>query len=570
MQQKEIIINEVSIPVIEEGGVVWYPVSYMGREVLLKSLSPSQLRDNGYREYIKMFKVDFGEYMIQDTYCINEDGLKIILRNSKIGRLSVEQKRAMNKVFTHLNMELIMEDERFIKTISKEKILQYPEYIQDCIQDVLNDQPDTIWQRCGKCNNYYPYHVNFFRENPHCGNNFPLYTKCRNCQWTENRSKDWIRRNNNELSTIYRKCNIETYKLYKNQDLIGIYEDWMDKQYSKYIPSILNNKEGYLKIIEYLFDVGELTVDNLILDTVIKKYKLGSLQTHTGMNEIYTYLFGNDHLNFPWKYPNFQLNGIESKQYKKILNNYIQNNNIKIDNIYDYDYMEVLKKCRIYSHISNDILGFVMEYYNNEYPAYKFTIKSVNYWLNRENRIRALKYLIEEDMKLLIEKVPLYLTLENLRRHSNTMRSLLRKYYDNNVWNWVNEVYPGRFDEGDFNITVIRNVFDSAEEHIVHDILIGKFKNVIYNQRNTKNTITIKGMHPDWIIITDNGIWVVEYFGISVDQREYNKRVTDYKEKTLSKISKYKCLKWLGTVYVYPDDLKDNFKGLEDKLKVVV
>jgi hypothetical protein len=74
-------------------------------------------------------------------------------------------------------------------------------------------------------------------------------------------------------------------------------------------------------------------------------------------------------------------------------------------------------------------------------------------------------------------------------------------------------------------------------------------------------------MEPDWFILTDRGIWVVEYFGISIDAKSYNKRVEDYKKKTVSKIGKYDGLKWLGKVYLYPEDLKDNFNGLEDKLK---
>ena len=135
---------------------------------------------------------------------------------------------------------------------------------------------------------------------------------------------------------------------------------------------------------------------------------------------------------------------------------------------------------------------------------------------------------------------------------------------------WVNEVYPGKFIEEDFNIGVIRNSFDSAEEHTIHDILFGKFKNVLYNQRNTKNTIRILGMEPDWFIFTDNGVWVVEYFGISNNMKDYNTRITYYKKKTLKKIGKYEGMKWLGKVYIYPEDLKDNFKGLEEKLKVIV
>lgn len=568
--QVEIIINDVKIPVIKEEGITYYPISYLGSKVLLKDLSPSQLRNNGYNKYIKMFKIDFGEYAIQDTYCISEDGLKVILGNSKIGRLSIEQRKAMNKVLEYLGMETIVEDKRFIKRLEQDKILKYPEYIQDCINDVLENEPNIIWQKCSKCGNYYPYHINFFRDNPHAGHEYPLYTFCRDCKWTEGRSKDWIRRNSNELSTAYRTHGIDTYRLYKNNNVIGIYEDWMEKQYSSYLPRILNNKEAYLEIIKYLYNIGKINKDNLLINYIKKEFKLRSLEQILNVYEVYEYLFGDDPINYPWKYPNFHLQHImEFEQYKKIFNNYLEIKNIKINDIYNFNYADICKECGLYAYANNCMLWFVMNYYNNKYPAYKFKINSVNYWKVKDNRIQALKYLIEEDMKIPIEKVPLYLTSENLRKNSNTMRNILRKYYDNNIWEWVNELYVGQFVEEDFNITVIRNVFDSAEEHVIHDILVEKFDNVIYNQRNTKNTIKILGMNPDWFVFTDNGVWVVEYFGIGIETKEYNSRVEFYKKKMEKKFDKYKKLNWLGKVFLFPNDLRDNFNGLEEKLKII-
>ena len=75
----------------------------------------------------------------------------------------------------------------------------------------------------------------------------------------------------------------------------------------------------------------------------------------------------------------------------------------------------------------------------------------------------------------------------------------------------------------------------------------------------------------DWFIVTDNKLWVIEYFGIAPQQVIYNnnEKIKYYKKKMMSKIDKYERMKWLGKVYIYPDDLRDNFKGLEDKLKVI-
>lgn len=570
--QKEIIINQTSVPIIEEGGR-WYPIRFMGNRILLKDLSPAQLRQNGYGEYFKEFEVDFGEDTggIQNTYCISEEGLKVILGNSKIGRLSVEQKKAMNGLLDYLGEDLIIEDERFIKSISENEIHRYSEYIQDCIQDVLNDNPNILWQRCSKCGNYYPYHVNFFRENPHAGNNYPLYTFCRDCKWTEGRSKDSIKRSDSRLSGIYYRLGENTYRLYKNKDTIGIYNDWIKKQYSNHIPRELNNKESYLNIIKYLFDIGEITKYNLIMKDIKGKYKFGTIERYITSLEVYQYLFSNDPINYPWDYPHFMLpQNMLFEQYKKIFNNYLQKYNININDIYNFDYMNICKKCGLQNYVDRDILGFIVQYYDNKYPGYKFNIASVNYWKSKENRIHSLKYLIEDDMKIPLEKIPLYLTLENLRKNSGTLRTVARNYYKSNLWKWVNEVYPDKFIEEDFNIAVIRNVFDSADEHTIHDILTSRFKNVIYNQRNGDNTVTINHMQPDWFILTDNWLWVIEYFGIDVEHGNYNERIDYYQKKTKSKLERYKTMDWFGKVYIYPDDLRDNFKGLEEKLKVIV
>ena len=570
--QKEIKINDVKIPIIEESEVIYYPISYMGDKILLKDLTANQLIRNGYGEYIKQLNIDYGEYTggIQNTYCISESGLKVILKKSKIGRLSIEQKRAMNKVLEYLGLDLIMEDERFIKNLEKVKIIKYSGYIQDCINDVLKDNPNIIWQKCGKCNNYYPYHINFFRDNPHAGHEYPLYTNCRDCKWTEGRSKDWIRLNDNKLTLAYRKYGEEMYQYYKKHDILYIYNYWIDNGENN-MPYIINNEEDKLFIIKHLYNNGYFDKYNEITSNIIHKVCKFRVDGNGFIIKIHKELFGC-----------YLKNGSEYiddiKSAKETFFNYIKNNNIIIDNnnIYNVKYDELISKSKLRGYLNrkcnNNLLTLIMNLFDNKYSAYKFRITGNKYWELKDNRVIALKYLIEEDMKTPIDKIPLYLTLTTIRKipNNDAMYNLLRKYYKSNLWEWVNEVYPGKFIEEDFNIGVIRNSFDSAEEHTIHDILFGKFKNVLYNQRNTKNTIRILGMEPDWFIFTDNGVWVVEYFGISNNMKDYNTRITYYKKKTLKKIGKYEGMKWLGKVYIYPEDLKDNFKGLEEKLKVIV
>jgi hypothetical protein len=333
------------------------------------------------------------------------------------------------------------------------------------------------------------------------------------------------------------------------------------------LPNIINNDEDKILIIKHLYKNNKFDKYDDITSNVIHKVCKFRVNGKNLIRKIQIELFGCYSIN-----GTEYIDDIESA--KHIFFKYLNDNNINYtQELYILKYDELIKQSKLRGYLrrtGNNLLGLIMNLYDNKYGAYKFDTRGDKYWNIQENRIMALKFLIETDLQIPIDKIPLYLTLENIRKQSNTMRNVLKKYYNNNIWLWVNELYPNYFDEEDFNITVIRHVFDSAEESLIHDILIGKFKNVLYNQRNTKNTITILGMQPDWFIFTNNGVWIIEYFGISVEHNTYNKRTEDYKNKTLSKIERYKELEWLRTVYVYPEDLKNNFEGLNDKLNDIV
>ena len=62
-------------------------------------------------------------------------------------------------------MELISENEQFLDEFNYKG--KYNTFIEDCIEEVLNINKNIKWQKCSKCNNYYPYHKNFFCENQH-------------------------------------------------------------------------------------------------------------------------------------------------------------------------------------------------------------------------------------------------------------------------------------------------------------------------------------------------------------------------------------------------------------------
>ena len=79
-------------------------------------------------------------------------------------------------------------------------------------------------------------------------------------------------------------------------------------------------------------------------------------------------------------------------------------------------------------------------------------------------------------------------------------------------------------------------------------------------------------MHPDWIIIKDNKTIIVEYWGMYSEKyitpvveqymERYNKKVEIYKNSIRDDIQYY-------YLFLYPEDLKNNNKGILDKLELI-
>jgi hypothetical protein len=577
VEQKMIKIGEVDIPIIIEDGVEYYPISYLSEKVLLRKcsiLSSSLTHVEKYGAYIKKFVIDMGFLSAgkQECKCMSFSGLKEICLILRTGRLDKEQKKRMKILNNYLNVskEVIVED-RFCNKPDDSTIRKYSEFIQDAIRDVLSEDNDITWQCCNKCSNIYPFHENFFQENrssPH-----KLDTYCKECKcWDHNRSKIHIRTNNDELNKAHNKHGIGFYIMCRDHRTIDIYNFYIDNCLVQF-PNIISNKDDIVKIVKYLFKNGIVDKDNLTYEKLQIQCRINKLRDFLNMNDVYEILCGKEYFLYPWKYKSLKYYSetiiLNREIAVKVFNNYVNQYRIKINDVLDYDYMSVAERCCIAHHVSEDILSFVVDLNEKKYGGYKYKIKSVNYYKNKENRIFDLKWFIENDLKVNIEKIPLYLTLTSMKNNSNTLHNVLKKYYKG-IFEWVNEVYPDRFIETDFKVGFIRNEFDSMEENQINEILNENLKNVIYNQRNTDNTVTINGMQPDWIVLTDSSCWLIEYFGMYNNKMAYNTRVEEYIEKTHIKISKYDTLVNYKKLFIYLDDLKNNNLGLLEKIKDIV
>ena len=76
-------------------------------------------------------------------------------------------------------------------------------------------------------------------------------------------------------------------------------------------------------------------------------------------------------------------------------------------------------------------------------------------------------------------------------------------------------------------------------------------------------------MIPDWIICNNKGCWLVEYFGLySSGDFSSSAKLIKYHEKMAIKMDKYKEIEKVGykTLFIYPDDIRNGFDGLMEKI----
>lgn len=572
IRQENIIIGGVEIPTIHCDGEVWYPANYIAQKLLLRN-GNILTKDNTdiSNENLKNLTIDFRfrKAGIQKSKCINRIGWGILIKDFKTGGYNKDQRHGYNELVKHLGLDfdMLLEQDNEVDLDKKElsKIIKtYNKFIQDCISEVVKIEPNIKWRRCSRCGNTYPLHKSFFSADANKLSKVEFMTFCKDCG-QENQN---ITHPNAEINRIYKRHGEEYFNYYKNHYTLKLYEYCIKNTVE--LPKIIKNKDDYSLIIKNLHKKGYIDKDEITYTYFEDAFNLKNIkEIFNNIHDIYIFLFGESYREYPWKYKSLKLGDISFEECRNIFNNYLEENNISIQNIYEFDYSSIIYKSKFPKAYRNNTLEFVVKYHNNKIAGYKFKTNGVNYYKNKENRIFDLKYFIEEDLKIAVDKIPLYITKNTLQKHSRTLYNILYngKYY-RNIFEWINEIYPNKFIESDFVIGNYRDEFSSVEESQINDILHSYFKNVIYNQLNTDRTISFSGKTPDWIILTDKGCIIVEYFGLYVIDREtHSSIISDYIKRSDNKKEIYSKLDGYKFLYFYPEDLKDNFKGIKDKIE---
>ena len=498
---KQIELDGIIIPFCEEGGEKYYPVKYIVEQFLLKGYNKVSIIDK-YEEFVKRKVIDysFKGTAPQETNCMNKDGWIKYLSECKLNK---------NKDNNKIKRHNILCD--YFRCENKYKIIEdilYDDYIKYCIEEYLLEHigEDVKWYVCVKCGRKLPLYNKFFPPDDRVEDGHTH--RCKDCK----PSTYPISCNDTYVRNIYKKFGNDGFNMF-NQDIIKFYNTYCHNKDIDFKDKA-NNK---IKIIQWYYDNDLITKSQLNRDSITSyfNFKFYTID-NTELNKL---ISNNDCEIRPWLYPCYIVKGnLSFNEGKILLDRYIKENNIQIDDILTFNnYDELLGNANLGQFTRKEwtALEFIVKYYNNEYAGYKFKLRSVNYYKKKENMIFDMKWLVEKDLKILIEKIPLYITKWSLHQNASPLyNALYKKMSYNTLFEWINDCYPNKFIELDFDINPYRNNFDSLEEAQVDEQIRSKIGNVTHNERNKPNTINIDGMIPDWLICLNTGLYLVEYWGM--------------------------------------------------------
>lgn len=237
------------------------------------------------------------------------------------------------------------------------------------------------------------------------------------------------------------------------------------------------------------------------------------------------------------------------------------------DWVYSIHFSKFMKSCRLWNrikkkwHSSYDFISACFPQYNLKEYNFKTLQVREGFWKNDFNCYDNIKYGIKQALKNNSIENPediLIFNLDDIYKYFNrTMiyyrgKEILYKYLD-----FYKIPYDSKLYWNDIR-------FDSIEEMSVykyiknnHEFQITKCRNIMFY-----NDMYNEGYKPDFLI-EDKDI-IIEYFGLYLDKESLF--IKNYIDKTNRKIEYYSTISKYNFIYLYPEDLKNNFEGVSKKL----
>lgn len=200
-----------------------------------------------------------------------------------------------------------------------------------------------------------------------------------------------------------------------------------------------------------------------------------------------------------------------------------------------------------------------------------------NYWNNYSNILDLFKAYVENITNEFGENI-------NYNNYINdrAISLLCYKLYRAKKYKWNDKTWQDIINDCGLNIQLSNinighdgEILNSKEEVLLYDYIKVNLKINIksiglkrkkgyyfYNEKYDENYI------PDFYIKNEKPI-IIEYFGM-YNETNRNKMFVDYNKKTERKIDFFNSLKDYIFIAIFPQDLKNNFEGLKNKLKLIL
>lgn len=511
--------------------------------------------------------------------------------------------------------------------------------ILDLISKIIKNNKDIEWQTCSKCGREFPLNTKFFEWRNRRKINNGFSKSCREC-YNDVFTRKSIK-TEADIINIYNNSIINNKKLgnnFWNKDsmkyiiryiILDIHKFSKDDIYDKVTNKFLHkNKIFYNNIFNSLFEtleycfpeykllpwliespwyywkdennikygldwlIRQLFSDGIIktideipkyvtIKLIVEKYKLYGLieQFNKNLYKIFNYLY-------PGKWEEWDFPFIAKGYFKDINNVKYAINKVFIEklNYNKDDFLNITV-----SDLEKNNLLTILNYHRPltkciiecfpEFNIFEWEFnRTTGYWKTKNNRIKAFKQLVEEKLLLDINNIPQIVTNCFLKNNYPKFSWILDEYYQSNIYNWVNEVYPNKFIINDFSSLVTSDGFlvGSKEEMLLHEFMISNYNNDIKyvgNKRGNKykwcNKKEKENYYVDWIV--DCNI-IIEYFGLYKPKR-LEDHILEYVAKTHRKIvffTDYCINNHWSFIALFPEDLKYNLQGVKDKLNIIL
>jgi hypothetical protein len=208
--------------------------------------------------------------------------------------------------------------------------------------------------------------------------------------------------------------------------------------------------------------------------------------------------------------------------------------------------------------------------YNFKQWEFKYLNVSEGFWENKYNRMYCVRNGIDKLFKdKVIDNVKEILGLDIQFIYTYFHKTLITYYGKSVLLEYLSFI---KINIDDYNPRIYNGIlFDSIEEKEVYKYFLENLNVVIYkNKEKWFNELYDEGYIHDFVIthINNKPLYkpmIVEYFGLYNNNYEFN----GYNQKTQRKTEFYQSLNNIQFLGIYPQDIKDNFRGLQEKLVVL-